>query len=141
MRRDDELLCYLKNARDAKEHTISQAVGIKFKETGMANIGVNGDDGSVMLLSSIPSIRDFWKKSGLTEETIVHVSSDDKDKISSSSMKLNIVHNKGVSYSPPKIHLGKNLPDNDPLMVAKLGLVFYKNFVHDVEREFKNSGI
>lgn len=141
LRKDDELLSYLKNARDAREHTISQPVGIKFSESGMAKLGIKGSDGSVTPFASIPSIRDFWEKSGVVDETIVHVFEEEKDKFKSKLMMLNTVHNRGRSYSPPHKHLGKKLVDNKPIIVAKLGLIFYQEFIQKVELEFKDLGI
>lgn len=138
LRRNDELLAYLKNARDAKEHTISEVAGIKFSESGMAKLGIRGVDGNVTNLWNFPSMKKFLEQSELTNDTVVHVEPEEKNMIKADLMKLNIVHNRGISYSPPTKHLNKELHDTDSLSIAKLGLEFYKEFVKEVEATFFN---
>lgn len=138
LRRNDELLAYLKNARDAKEHTISEGAGIKFSESDMSKLGIRGADGSLTKLWEFPSMKKVLEKSELTNDTVVHVEPDEKNMIKADLMKLNMVHNRGVSYSPPTKHLNKELNDTDPFFIAKLGLEFYKEFVKEVEATFFN---
>ncbi len=141
LRRSDELLAYLKNARDADTHTISEPVGVDFENTGIASLEIIGADGSTLRYVDVPHIKKFLQKQGLHDNTVVHVDASNKSTTAARLMRLNIIHNRSRSYRPPTTHLSNLLVSNDPVSVAKLALEFYTNFVNEVEVQFQNEGI
>ncbi len=44
--------------------------------------------------------------------------------------------NRGVTFDPPQIHLGKKLVSKSPIEIAELGLVYYENFILKIEEIF-----
>ncbi len=136
LRKADELLLYLKQARGAEEHTIVEVVGVEFRDSPMGQLGIRGADGSVVPLWDFPEMRAFLEKAGLTDKAVVHAEAGEKATYRADFARLNIIHNRGGAYLPPKRHLGQDLKANDPITVAEFGLEFYRTFVTDVEAGF-----
>lgn len=125
MRKKDMLLRYLKQARDADNHSIQEVVenlpGIyTFQLPGGPGIGyverlVIGGDGRVAEYrgNRIPTITE-------------------------SPPQINVVkiQNSGVWFNPPTSHLGTKLSTLDPVELGEIGLRFYCDFLAEIEKEF-----
>lgn len=127
-RRSDELLQYLFQARDDEEH------GIGF--------GTRKLPGSFVLGSFKPgfsqsfTIKSFKYDPNLGYEVDAR-SNDGKPilfEFTPFRVALRPVTGRGkISYDPPKNHLGKFLPDNSPLTVAKLAIAYLADLVSEAE--------
>jgi hypothetical protein len=136
LRKNDKLLIYLTQARGSSEHTTGELFGVEFRETDMAKLGIIGEDGKVYPMWGFPEMHAILEKSELLNEAVVHLKPEEKIVFKASAARLNIVHNRGRSYEPPKQHLNQNINENNPILVAELGLIFYRDFVADVEANF-----
>ncbi|HSX43469.1 MAG TPA: hypothetical protein VLF59_05285 [Candidatus Saccharimonadales bacterium] len=141
LRRSDDLLAYLVNARGAYEHTIRELVGAKFEDTDMANLTILGEDGSYLRLFDVPEMRAFLDKAELHGDTIVHVETEKKATTDAKIMQLHTIYNRGRTYPVPLRHLGKPLEENDSITIGGLGIKFYKGYIESVEAEFQNENI
>lgn len=115
LRREDPLLSYLKNARDAVSHSMCDIVNIEIVSKEVINVmklsRLDGYNGKVVEERDIPMYP--------------------------SKMKLKIFENGGKTYNPPTIHLNKPLLcERDPFEVAYLGIKFYDDFLKEIERKF-----
>lgn len=113
LRRDDSLLSYLKNARDAVVHDNLVLVNLEI---------VSGQIVDYIDLE----ITD--KEGNIRKET---------HPMFPSSIKLQSFKINGKIWSPPKNHLNKSLLcDKEPLEVAFLGIKFYEDFLKESKRKF-----
>lgn len=122
-RRQDMLLKYLKQARDADNHSIQELAvhqpgGIEFRSVPGAGshyirrmVIQNGRiveyDGDPMLATYYPS------------------------KVSAAR-----VLNSGNWYNPPTSHLGEKIDTQDPILLAEHGLAYYQSFLEAAEGKF-----
>ncbi|WP_041166985.1 hypothetical protein [Pseudomonas putida] len=123
LRRKDMLLRYLKAARDADTHSIQDLTRLNpgYRTMNFANpqggfierleIGAGGQiveyRGDPMIITDIPP----------------------------QPVALPVKNN-GQWYNPPTSHLGKQVVDQHPTNLAKMGLHFYTEFIADVEQTF-----
>lgn len=121
LRKKDMLLKYLKNARDADQHTIQEVVEpitelrsiYALHNTHIKSLRIDGGNITEYVGS----------KPLFTTNTLAGV-------------KLLRIKNRSDWYSPPTQHLGKCLEKNDPISIAQHGLEFYKDFLDQAEKEF-----
>jgi len=120
-RRDDPLLAYLRNARGADEHTVSDIVEHQHEHIAI----VPGEHGG--------TIKNLRISGGVaTAETtgavgvVFH-----PDRI-----KLLPVVNRGVKYDVPRQHQGRTIDPDNVISVAEAGLAFYERFLQDAENKF-----
>jgi len=122
LRKKDELLSYLKNARGAEEHTIADiskktlgGMGIRPAVGGSVHIkSMVIENGKISIDADRPLILEF--KPG--------------------KLSLLEVENRGRIYSVPQNHLGKAIEDQNPISLAKLGIAFYKEYFEKAEKHF-----
>jgi hypothetical protein len=120
-RKDDPLLSYLRNARGADEHTVSDIV-----EHQQSHIAiVPGEHGG--------TIRNLRIGSGFaTAETTGTV-----DVVfNPARIKLLPVVNRGVTFDVPRMHQGSTLDPESVVAVAEVGLRYYENFLNDADMFF-----
>ena len=111
-RRKDPLLKYLKNARDADQHSIQP---ITIKKDSEINI-TSPKDGAVFYSGDAIKI---------TSE------------IKNPRIETKPFKNRGVIYEPPIEHLGQKLKDpNDPIELAELGTKYYEEFLNKIREKF-----
>lgn len=113
-RKCDPLLVYLYQSRHVSEHSIFEMVDLEIVDYNK-------------VVDTLQVSR--MDENGNVEETFNHP-------IFPAKLQLKSVTNHGITYDPPNVHLGRTLPDGrDPLHVGWLGLVFYANFLIDVDKK------
>lgn len=122
LRRTDELLCYLLNARGAEEHTVNE---ITEKKPGF--VGINSAFGNVLVIDRLT-----------VRNGVIDVKSPMPLKIDIQQPRVNLVPvtNRGRTYPVPSVHLGVALDSTDLLKLAELGIKFYESAVLDAEAFF-----
>jgi ethanolamine utilization microcompartment shell protein EutS len=137
LRKKDPLLRYLKNARDADVHSIFEIV----QKSNPINI-ITPTEGQEIA-------GDLTTKFELLNVTGINIISPLEGEIISGDVKLKFeliiedkldvinIENKEITYSPPESHLGNKINNSKDLFeIAELGLVFYKNYISQIESKF-----
>ena len=122
LRRQDQLLSYLINARGAEEHSVAD---ISKQQSG--GIGINPAFGNSLHINKLE-----------VNNGQIHIDSDQPirvDFIPGKVVLLN-VENRGRTYEVPSQHLGNHLESNDPVEIAKLGVAFYRAYFEKAEEHF-----
>ena len=128
LRKNDPLLVFLKQARDAETHAVSGTIDKPlslqvYEKTGRSfqieDIESTLNDGVLVVDIKSPD---------LFLNLDVEVKHTDP--------KLVKFKNRGVVYEPPKKHIGNQLENDHPVAISQLGLVFYRSFVEEAERNF-----
>jgi hypothetical protein len=122
LRKKDMLLRYLKQARNADNHSIQE----------LAEINPGGTS-----LSFINPYGGYIKHMRAENGKITHYEGDPAIIKTIHPHPVAVrVKNDGQWYNPPTSHLGKHIDTAHPLELAVLGLDFYKDFVDQVEKKF-----
>lgn len=121
LRKKDMLLRYLKQARDADNHSIQDLTEVK---PGQMTINFPSGSGRIDYLhidnSRVVSYAGSPMIETVTPPHPVAVS----------------IKNNGEWYNPPTSHLGKNVPNHHPITIAELGIAFYSKYIEEVESKF-----
>lgn len=124
LRSTDGLLIYLKQARNAAHHGITDTS--KFVSGGF---GINpASPGGSLHLKSLTI-------DGSGNATII-AGSPIKIDIIPSSIEVIPCFNRGVNYNPPDSHLGEDVKTKSPVAIAELGVKFYETYLLDAESLF-----
>jgi hypothetical protein len=123
LRRKDMLLRYLKQARDADNHSIQDVM-----EITPGGIGLRaGASGSVYIRElSIDAKGQI--KIDASDDVIVEI-------INPKVVAVKVLNN-GEWYNPPSTHLDNPVSDHHPVTLAELGLKFYEKFIAEAEQRF-----
>jgi hypothetical protein len=119
LRRSDELLRYVKQARDADNHSIQEILAPVH-----AGVVVKGP-----VTISSGKIHGSGEVEGLRTDRPIKIEKYEK------LMPVK-VKNSGHWCDVPTQHLGKPLRDPNPLSVAELTLAFYRDFIFQIEAKF-----
>lgn len=128
LRKNDSLLVFLKQARDAETHAVSGTI-VKPLELLLQD--------KFNRPFHIDKI-DFTFKDGVLEidiKTPDHFLEYDLD-VKPSDPKLVKFKNRGIEYNPPQKHLGNPIENLHPVVAAKLGLSFYRSFICEAEAKY-----
>jgi hypothetical protein len=122
LRRQDQLLSYLVNARGAEEHSVAD---ISKQQPG--GIGINPAFGNSLHLNKLE-----------INNGQIHIDSDQPLRIDFIPGKVELlsVENRGRTYDVPSQHIGNDLETKDPVEIAKLGVAFYKAYFEKAEGHF-----
>lgn len=114
LRREDPLLSYLKNARDAITHDNKIVVDLEIVSRRIVDyveIEITDKDGNTR---------------------------EEKHPMFPARIKFLPFFINGKTWKPPKIHLGKPLLlDREPAEIAMLGIKFYDDFLNEIGVRFK----
>jgi len=122
LRKKDMLLRYLKQARDADNHSIQDMTEIKPGETTL-NL-VNRGGGYIQNLE-------------IRNGQIVSYQGDPMVLKTTFPHPIAVpIQNNGVWYNPPTSHLGRPVLNLHPVTLADLGIAFYSDFVGQAEGKF-----
>lgn len=127
-RKNDPLLVYLRNARNADEHT-EQEIADKLP----SGIGIGASDGGALYIEELAIIG-----GRITE---LKGSSNMKVEFVPGRLRLRDVTNKGILYLVPTSHLGKEVDTTDIISIARLGLSYYESFCSAAIKEFESQAI
>ena len=122
LRKKDALLRYLKQARDADNHSIQDLSQDNPGSLAVKLMGPNGD-----LIESIEIKEEEVGQYDIDKLFIV---------ITTPHVAALPVKNHGEWFKPPKLHLNKPVEDDHPATLATLGFEFYSAFLANVEAEF-----
>ena len=112
-RRRDPLLKYLKNARDADQHSIQP---ITIEKDYEINI-ISPKEGQTF---------------GFGEKIEI------KTEIKEPRIETKAFKNRGVIYEPPLKHLNNKIKNpKDPIELAELGIIFYEEYLNKIKVKFK----
>jgi hypothetical protein len=119
LRKTDQVLSYLVNARGAEEHTVNEIVG---REPG--GIGINAAEGNSL----------YIERMEITGGKIT-IQSSQKLKIDFISARTTLmpVLNRGRTYQVPTEHLGKPIDSKNVVAVAEAGIAFYRSALQEAE--------
>ncbi|MBC7751754.1 MAG: hypothetical protein H7Z73_08550 [Candidatus Saccharibacteria bacterium] len=122
LRKTDELLSYLFNARGCDEHSVAD---ITTQVAG--GIGINPAEGNVLTLKNLTII-----------DGNISFESDRPVRIDFFPDKVRLlpVVNRGRTYHVPSSHLGNHLKTNEPVELAELAIKFYTEYFKEVEIYF-----
>lgn len=128
LRATDELLIYLKQARNSAHHGITDLAKVV---SGGVSINPIPKDG-VMYISNMTFSSDGKGNIKIFSDepfnVILH-----PDRVEATSCR-----NRGITYNPPSKHLDSQIGSKNPLTMAELGCSFYQRFLDDVEKELAN---
>lgn len=122
LRKKDELLCYLVNARGADEHTTENITQIQ-----RAHHHIDAGPNKEHLLRWEP------QPDG---KIVVELGPGATITTSPATMTLLAVVNRGVCYKVPTTHIGAPLDGSSAITIAEAALGFYKIFLDEAERYF-----
>jgi hypothetical protein len=122
LRRQDQLLSYLVNARGAEEHSVAD---ISKQQPG--GIGINPAFGNSLHINKLE-----------INNGQIHIDSDQPIRIDFIPGKVELlsVENRGRTYDIPSQHIGNDIKTNDPVEIAKLGAAFYRAYFEKAESHF-----
>ncbi|EPG4957812.1 MAG: hypothetical protein AB7E14_17435 [Citrobacter sp.] len=125
LRSTDSLLIYLKQARNSAHHGIADTS--KFISGGFS-INPPTPGGAVHIKSMTID------ENG--NATIIPYSPI-KLELHPSTVEAIPCRNRGVTYNPPTAHLGEVLESKSPILIAELGIEFYKAYLLEAEETFR----
>ncbi len=125
LRSSDPLLAYLKNARDADEHTVQT---ISHREPG--GVTINPATGDSLFIKEMRII-----------DGKIWINSPQRLKLGFTPAKIGLleVKNKGIVYPVPTIHLGKAINPKNIIGIAEAGFAFYERLFRDSITKFPPS--
>jgi hypothetical protein len=122
LRKKDMLLRYLKQARDADNHSIQDVTKLKPGSRGYKFASGKGGHIKHMVISDGELVH-YEGDPMIVEETPAHP-------------VVVPVKNNGEWFNPPTSHLDQPLHSHHPVYLAELGLKFYAEFLAEVESKF-----
>jgi hypothetical protein len=122
LRKKDMLLRYLKQARDADNHSVQDLAQIKPGGRGIRFVNPKGGYIKHMEINNGEIVR--YEGDPIVVEEIP------------STIAAVSVKNSGEWYNPPTSHLGKPVVSQHPLELAVLGHAFYEGYLNEIEKTF-----
>lgn len=122
LRRKDMLLRYLKQARDADNHSIQDVTTIQPGSKGYRFANPSGG---------------YIKHLEMRNGVVVHYEGDPMIIEETPPHPVAVaVKNNGEWFNPPTSHLGQPVTTHHPVQLAELGLKFYSEYLDQVEKKF-----
>lgn len=123
LRSRDQLLVYLKQARNADNHSIAD---VSKKSPG--SFSINPATGNSLTLDLLT----------ISDGKVTILSSKDlKIDIIPDSIEVITITNRGVAYPPPTSHLNEKIDTKLPDALAEKGIAFYITLIDKVEKELR----
>ena len=122
LRKKDMLLRYLKQARDADNHSIQDVTKIQPGRRAYRFANPRGG---------------YIKHMEIRNGEVVHYEGDPMLVEETPPHPVAVpVKNSGEWFNPPTSHLEQPVPNQHPLLLAELGLKFYSGYLDEVEKKF-----
>ena len=122
LRKKDMLLRYLKQARDADNHSIQEVAKVKPGYRTMNFLNPKGG---------------FIKHMEMRGGAVISYEGDPMVVTDHPpTVEVVRVKNSGHWYNPPTSHLDQPVTSHHPVAIAELGLKFYEKFVNEAEEKF-----
>lgn len=120
IRNSDQLLIYIKQARNADNHSIQD-----LSKLTPGGVGINPLIGNSL----------FIKKMTIDND-VIHYDGDPIT-ITFYPSKIEVIEitNRGKKFPPPTTHIGATVSSKDPLFIAESGINFYRNFIKKIEQK------
>lgn len=122
LRKKDMLLRYLKQARDADNHSIQDITKIQSGQWAYQFVNPSGGYIRSMEIRNGKVVR-YEGDPMIVEEKPPHPVAVP-------------VRNNGKWFKPPTSHLEKPVANHHPILLAELGLKFYSDYLNEVETKF-----
>ncbi len=129
LRKKDMLLRYLRQARNADNHSIQEVIEHK---PGKYTFSVPGGPGVVRIDSLV-----------INNGRVVEYIGSHAPIVTNEPPQINVVpvKNSGEWFNPPTSHLNKDVNSKNPIVIAELGLSFYRNWLSELEGTFFRDGV
>lgn len=149
LREQDPLLCYLRNARGADEHTVEAIVE---REPGIITVSSADQKPMMKVEVSFPIENGTTVRFGgagvssLCASVLLTKNPDPQAIVANqpvvvdfkaAKLKLIQIINRGRTYYPPTAHLGHQLNELGPIEAAEIGLKFYESYYNKAEEYFR----
>lgn len=122
LRRKDMLLRYLKQARDADNHSVQDVTKLQPGSRGYKFLNPRGG---------------YIKRMEIRNGEVVHYEGDPMVVEETLPHPIALpVKNNGEWFNPPTAHLGQAIPIPHPVLLAELGIKFYSDYVGEVQKKF-----
>lgn len=122
LRKKDMLLRYLKQARDADNHSIQDVTKIQPGRRGYRFVNPIGG---------------YIKHMEIRNGEVVHYEGDPMVVEETPPHPVAVaIKNNGEWFNPPTSHLGQPIKTQHPLLLAELGLKFYSEYLDETEKKF-----
>lgn len=121
----DSLLCYLKQARNADNHSIQDISKLI--------------PGGMEMTSMLSGGSHYIKQLTINNGVLTHYEGDPvKITFTPTTIEVTEIINRGSKYSPPNSHLGKTFSSKNPIDLARKGIEFYSEVINKTEKELLN---
>jgi hypothetical protein len=125
LRKTDMLLRYIKQARDADNHSIQDITAFQAGSRAMRFVNPRGG---------------HIKRMQISGGQIVHYEGDPMIVEDHPPHPIAVrVKNHGEWFNPPSTHLGHPVPNQHPVLLAELAHKFYSSYIDEVDRKFFDS--
>lgn len=124
LRNNDELLVYLKQARNTVHHGIENTS----KKIPGRLIVEQADKTKPIKINSFTLTPSEFKMSSEDAFLVMFT----PEAIEAVACKC-----RGITYQPPTSHLGKKLISRSPIVISELGISFYEELLTEIEKKFK----
>ncbi|AOW15109.1 hypothetical protein LPB72_21550 [Hydrogenophaga crassostreae] len=122
LRKKDMLLRYLKQARDADNHSVQDVTKLQPGSRGYKFLNSRGG---------------YIKNMEIRNGEVVHYEGDPMIVEDTPPHPIAVpVKNHGEWFNPPTSHLGQAIPAPHPSLLAELGIKFYSEYVEQVWEKF-----
>jgi hypothetical protein len=125
LRKKDMLLRYIKQARDADNHSIQDITAVQAGSRSFRFVNPQGG---------------YIKRLEVRRGEVVHYEGDPMIVEDRPPHPVAVkVKNHGEWFNPPSTHLDQPVPNHHPLLLAELAYKFYSGYVDEVARKFFNA--
>jgi len=122
LRKKDMLLRYLKQARDADNHSIQEVTKIQSGSRGYRFANPAGG---------------YINRMEIRNGEVVHYEGDPMIFEETPPHPVAVpVKNNGEWFKPPTSHLGVQITTHHPVFIAELGLKFYSDYLNEIQNKF-----
>jgi hypothetical protein len=139
LRKDDELLSYVTNARGAHEHTLAETTMIPYSQSSLHDHSVRAGGEGLPELGIIHQAFELTMQAdgaNVSEDLKVSDTQEHKARLPASEARLPSITNRGRRYGAPTSHLGASVDPTNVAAIAGLALDWYFAAIAAAEAHF-----